>query len=82
MIDPADSVLGQLVNGINTIRAQFRNADRLVGTFENIGDILSTPQLTEQSPFLNTNNTVGSQSNCLFKANGAILRMLLENPQP
>jgi hypothetical protein len=28
----------------------------LVGTFEHKGDILATPQLTEQSPFLNTAN--------------------------
>jgi hypothetical protein len=56
-IDPAGSAVGQLVTAINTMRTQFKNADGLVGTFENIGDILSTPQLTEQSPFLNTTNT-------------------------
>jgi hypothetical protein len=56
-IDPAGPAMGQLVTAINAMRAQFRNADGSVGTFENIGDVLSTPQLSEQSPFLNTNNT-------------------------
>jgi hypothetical protein len=61
-IDPAgpagnNSVVGELVTAINTMRAQFRNADGSVGTFENIGDVLSSPQLTEQSPFLNISNT-------------------------
>jgi hypothetical protein len=51
------SVVGQLVTNINTMRAQFKNPDGLTGVFEHVGDILSTPQLTEQSPFLNTNNT-------------------------
>jgi hypothetical protein len=45
--------LVQIVQGINNIRATFTNADGLVGTFEHVGDILSVPQLTEQSPFLN-----------------------------
>jgi hypothetical protein len=49
-----NSALGQLVVGINTARATFTNADGLVGAFEHVGDILSTPELTEQSPFLNT----------------------------
>jgi len=28
----------------------------LVGSFEHVGDILAVPQLSDQSPFLNTNN--------------------------
>ncbi len=52
-----NSAVGQLVNGINTLRAQFKNADGLTGVFEHVGDILAAPQLTEQSSFLNTNNT-------------------------
>ena len=56
------SVLGQLVTNINTMRAQFKNTDGLTGVFEHVGDILATPQLTEQSPFLNLNNsTAGGQ---------------------
>jgi hypothetical protein len=51
-----NSPLGQLVNGINQTRAIFTNADGLVGTFEHVGDILSVPQLTERSPFLNWND--------------------------
>jgi hypothetical protein len=56
-INAADPTTGQLATAINAMRMQFQNADGSVGTFENIGDILSTPQLTEQSPFLNTTNT-------------------------
>jgi hypothetical protein len=57
IINPAgaagpNSALGRLVQGINQTRATFTNADGLVGTFEHVGDILSVPQLTEQSPFL------------------------------
>jgi hypothetical protein len=48
----ANSPLGQLVNGINQRRTTFTNADGLVGMFEHVGDILSVPQLTVQSPFL------------------------------
>ena len=63
-INPADPTAGQLATAINAMRMQFQNADGSIGTFENIGDILSIPQLTEQSPFLNTNNTTlgGQQS--------------------
>jgi hypothetical protein len=56
-INPVDPTTGQLVTAINAMRTQFQNVDGSAGMFENIGDILSTPQLTEQSPFLNTNNT-------------------------
>ncbi len=41
----------------NEIPANFVNADGLVGSFEHVGDILATPALTEQSPFLNLANT-------------------------
>jgi hypothetical protein len=51
-----NSALGQIVAGIDQTRATFTNADGLVGAFEHKGDILATPQLTEQAPFLNWNN--------------------------
>jgi hypothetical protein len=51
-----NSALAQTVAGIDRMRATFRNADGLVGAFEHKGDILATPQLTDQSPFLNWNN--------------------------
>jgi hypothetical protein len=51
-----NSVLGRVVNGINAERQSFKNNDGLVGAFEHVGDILSAPLLTEQSPFLNGNN--------------------------
>ena len=58
-IDPAgvmgsSSPLGQIVNSINAARSVYTNTDGLVGTFEHIGDVLSAPSLTEQSPFLNS----------------------------
>ena len=54
----AGSVLGQLVADINATRTNFVNPDGLSGSFENVGDILSVPQLTSQSPFLNWNDPV------------------------
>ena len=74
IINPAglagtNSPVGQLVNGINTLRSQFKNADGLTGVFEHVGDILAAPQLTEQSPFLNTNNTaLGGQQQHMASA--------------
>jgi hypothetical protein len=48
--------LGYLVqngtNGIDDVRATFKNPDGLVGSFEHVGNILAVPALTEQSPFL------------------------------
>ena len=43
------------INGTvtNEIPINFVNADGLAGSFEHVGDILSVPQLTDQSPFLN-----------------------------
>jgi hypothetical protein len=54
------AALGQIVTNINLTRAFYTNADGLVGTFEHAGDVLSAPQLAEQSPFLNlyTNGVV------------------------
>jgi hypothetical protein len=52
------SPLGMLVTNINQTRATFTNADGLVGTFEHVGDILSVPQLTKRSPFLNWNESL------------------------
>ena len=51
-----NTALGQIVEGINNTRAAFVNADGLVGSFEHAGDILSVPQFTEQSPFLDVTN--------------------------
>jgi hypothetical protein len=56
-----NSALGRLVAGINNMRSKFVNADGVVGTFERVGDILSTPQFSEQSPFLNWNNAAQQQ---------------------
>jgi hypothetical protein len=48
----ANSTLGQLVAAINNTRLALTNTDGLTNTFEHVGDILRTPQLTEQSSFL------------------------------
>jgi len=58
----AGSALGGLVASINQTRTNFVNADGLKGTFEHVGDILATPALTVQSPFLYWNNTVQQQN--------------------
>jgi hypothetical protein len=42
----------RIVQGINNTRTNFLN-----NSFSHLGDILATPQLTEQSPFLNSNPT-------------------------
>jgi hypothetical protein len=63
-----NSALGQLVSGINTMRATFTNADGLAGTFEHAGDILSAPQFTQQSPFLHFKN--GTVSDGVQLTNG------------
>jgi hypothetical protein len=52
----ASSALGQIVTNINQKRTNFVNVDGLKGTFEHAGDILATPALTTQSPFLNWND--------------------------
>ena len=44
-----------MVVGINNTRANTNLFPLQV--FGHVGDILATPQLTEQSPFLNLNNT-------------------------
>jgi len=52
----ANSALGQMVAGINQTRTNYVNLDGFKGTFEHVGDILSVPQLTDQSAFLNWND--------------------------
>jgi hypothetical protein len=52
-----NSPLGQLVLGINATRGVYTNTDGVAGVFEHKGDILATPQLTEQSPFLDFTKT-------------------------
>jgi hypothetical protein len=52
VIGDVNSQLGPLVTNINFVRGTFTNADGVVGTYQHVGDILRTPQLTEQSPFL------------------------------
>jgi hypothetical protein len=49
--------LAQIVAGINYTRANFVSPGGLQGSFQHVGDILATPQFTEQSPFLNLANT-------------------------
>jgi hypothetical protein len=46
--------LWQIVTNINQTRTNFVNVDGLKGAFEHVGDILAVPQLSVQSPFLNT----------------------------
>jgi hypothetical protein len=67
IINPAgpagtNSALGQIVAGINQMRASFVNVDGLQGAFEHAGDILATPTLTAHSPFLNWPDAVQRQN--------------------
>ncbi|HVU27890.1 MAG TPA: hypothetical protein VHG71_09165 [Verrucomicrobiae bacterium] len=66
--DGTNSALGQLVIGINNARALFTNNDGLVGSFEHVGDVLSAPQLSDQSPFLHWAN--GAVSDAAQQQNG------------
>jgi hypothetical protein len=52
-VDVPDSAVGQIVNAISNTRTNFVNPDGVVGVFEHVGDILSVPNFTEQSPFIN-----------------------------
>jgi hypothetical protein len=55
-----NSALWQLVQGIYNTRTNFTNPDGVKGAFEHVGYILSVPQLTQYSPFLNAiTNGVG-----------------------
>jgi hypothetical protein len=49
------SPIGQIVTSINNTRAAMNGSP--AGTFTHLGDILRTPALTEQSPFLNRSDT-------------------------
>jgi len=53
-----NSALSRLVQGIYSTRTNFANPDGVKGVFEHAGYILSVPQLTTQSPFLNWNDSV------------------------
>lgn len=53
-----NSALWLLANSINQRRATFTNTDGVPHTFEHVGNVLATPQLTEQSPFLQLSNFV------------------------
>jgi len=61
-VDGINSALGRLVASINLQRTNtiplvgFTNSDGVVGAFEHAGDILSTPALSVNSPFLNWSN--------------------------
>ena len=81
-IVPASPVVGQLASAVNTARSQFENSYGSVGTFENIGDILSTPLLTEQSPFLNWNNANQQQNGISDEVYEAIPAQLLPRLRP
>lgn len=87
VIDPAgvngtNSPLGQIVANINSTRAQFVSSNGVVGAFEHVGDILRTPLLTEQSPFLKpffnssaTNNLTDALYEWLPQQTMSLLRM-------
>ena len=52
-VNGASSPLWQIVTNINSVRTNFVNLDGAKNAFEHVGDVLSVPALTENSPFLN-----------------------------
>ena len=74
-IPPAGADVNAAVNfmvnnqpaGINATRTTFTNADGLIGAFEHVGDIVRTPALTEQSPFLTGLNKTTQISDALYE---------------
>ncbi len=58
---PTNSTLWRIVTGINAQRALTTNIDGLTNVFEHVGDILSVPQLSDASPFLNSADTFQQQ---------------------
>jgi hypothetical protein len=54
--------LAQIVAGINQTRTNFLDAGGVLGAFGHVGDILSVPQLTVQSPFLNRSDPIQLQN--------------------
>jgi hypothetical protein len=82
----ATNPLAALWGGIQQKRAVFQNADGLAGAFERKGDILSVPELTERSPFLDqVNNSYNDeqyewlpqQALSLLRANGNTQRYVI-----
>ena len=65
----SSSLLGGLVVDINATRATFTNADGLAGTFEHVGDILATPELTVSNQWilLNNSDTVNGISDEMYE---------------
>jgi hypothetical protein len=55
------SPVGRIVSSIYSTRTNYVNADGVKGVFEHVGDVLRTPALSDQSPFLNWNNTSQQQ---------------------
>ena len=52
-MEPNTPQLQQIVAGINRTRQQHRNPDGSAGIFNRMGYVLSVPELTVKSPFLN-----------------------------
>lgn len=51
-----DSALWKIYSSINATRAVYTN-----GVFPHLGDVLSSPALSDQSPFINMSGTLGSR---------------------
>ncbi|MEI7533462.1 MAG: hypothetical protein WCK57_03775 [Verrucomicrobiae bacterium] len=68
--DAGNSAVGLILNGtlgINATRANFTNTDGVIGAFEHVGDIVRTPALTEQSPFLTGLDKTTQISDALYE---------------
>ena len=66
--------LVQIVNGINNARANLINFPN--GGFTHAGDVLATPELTERSPFINTNHVLTLSDEVLERIPQQIMSLL------
>lgn len=61
--DTGDSPVWQLMTNIDATRRAVQNPDGVNGAFEHKGDILAAAKLSDQSPFLNTTNSMAQLTN-------------------
>jgi hypothetical protein len=77
IISPNTPQLRTIVQGINTARA--RKSDRL---FRNLGDLLATPELTVNSPFVNRTNLVKNLNDAVVERIPQQILSLLKADEP
>jgi hypothetical protein len=87
IIDPAGvnlagSQLYAIVTNINYIRSHRTNSDGVIGAFENVGDILSVPALSQNSPFVKALKLTNSPDALVEWLPQQAMSLLRANNQP